>query len=200
MPSTYQAPKLKRRTMVKPIVGQCRATTYKIPASDFIYGMVNVNDEPSAGDVVSNWDVAKQSKAKTTMQSFPATNNMALAAGCITAASQRQYAKENPVMKAKPTGSSSPTKKFVVPEGVIYGIQSEQNEIPMSLVMSAPSDPERDYPMYSQHTVGKLPPPRATKSSDLYAKKNAPVEPKALDSFKMKKFAKVKAKVVMGPK
>ena len=101
-------------------------------------------------------------------------------------------------MKAKPTGSSSPTKKFVPPAGKIYGIQSEQNEIPMSLVMSAPSDPERDYPAYSQHTVGSLPPPRATKSSELYAKKNAAQEPKPTDSFKMKKFSKISAKVVMG--
>ena len=68
----------------------------------------------------------------------------------------------------------------------------------MSLVMSAPDDgPERDYPVYSQHAKGKLPLPRPTKSSKLYAQKNVEVE-NPIDSFKMKKFKSVKAKVQMG--
>ena len=68
----------------------------------------------------------------------------------------------------------------------------------MSKVMSAPIEEERDYPIYSQHTSGSLPSPRPTKSSVLYAKHNAQQEPKQQDLFKMKKFKKVKAKVVMG--
>ena len=33
---------LKRRTMVKPIVGKCRTHTYKLPSDpNFTYGMVN---------------------------------------------------------------------------------------------------------------------------------------------------------------
>ncbi|GMH84331.1 hypothetical protein TrVE_jg5933 [Triparma verrucosa] len=185
--------------MVKPIVGQCRAPTYNIPASDFTYGMKSVKNGESAGQVVSSWNVSKQSKAQTTMQSFPATNREALSKGLLTAKEQRVYAKENPVMKTKPTGSSSPKKKLQLKPDQIYGICSEMSAPGhMSLVMSAPDDgPERDYPVYSQATKGKLPLPRPTKSSVLAAQKNT--EPEAVaPEFKMKKFQNVKAKVVMG--
>lgn len=138
--------------------------------------------------------------AQTTMQSFPATNREALSKGLLTAKEQRVYAKENPVMKAKPTGSSSPKKKpFFGKQGQTYGISSEKNPTGMmNLVMSAPDDgPERDYPVYSQATKGKLPLPRPTKSSKLAAMAVMPKEEKG-GEFKMKKFMNVKAKVVMG--
>lgn len=151
----------------------------------------------SAGAVVSSWEVSKKSVAQTTSTSFPATNIAALSKGCLSSKDQRAYAVANPVMKTKPE-VGSPKKKLVPPHKGPYGIQSEQNEIPMALVMSAPDDgPERDYPVYSQHAKGKLPLPRPTKSSRLYAQKNEVVT-NPVDSFKMKKFANVKAKVQLG--
>ena len=66
------------------------------------------------------------------------------------------------------------------------------------MVMSAPDDgPERDYPVYSQATKGKLPLPRPTKSSQLAAQSNTAPEAPAKE-FKMKKFLNIKSKVVMG--
>ena len=188
---------LKRRTMVKPVVGKCRTQTYNLPDDpSFTYGMVNKVIGESAGEVVSSWQVSTKSKAQTTSTSFPATNIEALSKGCLTSKEQRSYAKKNPVMKSKPE-VGSPKKAFVPPPGP-FGIQSEQNEIPMSLVMSAPDDgPERDYPVYSQHAKGKLPLPRPTKSSKLYARKKEETK-NPLDDFKMKKFRNVKSKVVMG--
>ncbi|GMH60337.1 hypothetical protein TrRE_jg12004 [Triparma retinervis] len=187
---------LKRRTMVKPIVGKCRTQTYNLPSDpNFTYGMVNQVTGESAGAVVSSWDVSKKSVAQTTSTSFPATNIAALSEGCLSSKDQRAFAVANPVMKTKPE-VGSPKKKFIPKVGPLgFGIQSEQNEIPMSLVMSAPDDgPERDYPVFSQHAKGKMPPPRPTKSSQLYAQKNEVVE-NPVDSFKMKKFKNVKSKV-----
>jgi len=191
--------------MVKDVVGKCRATTYNIPADGFIYGIKNEIQIVGAGTVVSSWDVAKASKSETTMQSFPLTNREALTKGCLTAKSQREYAKSNPVMKSKIV---SPTKKPtpLPPGSFSFGIASTQNTIPMGLIMSAPDDgEERTYPDVSGVIKkGKLPMPRPTKSSKMasdsakgkLAKDTAEVKP----DFKMRRFRNVKSKVEMGPR
>ncbi|GMI50901.1 hypothetical protein ScalyP_jg3952 [Parmales sp. scaly parma] len=192
---------LKRRTMVKDVVGKCRATTYDIPEDGFIYGIQNEVQVVGAGTVLSSWDVSKASKSETTMQSFPATNREALTKGCLTSKSQREYAKDHPVMKSKIV---SPQKKQtpLPPNSFSYGIASTQNTIPMGLIMSAPDDgEERTYPDVSGVIKkGKLPMPRPTKSSKLASGAAQKIlnTVEAVPEFKMARFKNVKAKVQMG--
>ena len=199
---------LKKRTMVKDVVGKCRAGTYIIPADGFTYGMCNELNAEGAGVAVNSWKVSAKSKPKTTMLSYPATNREALKTGILTAKGQRDYAKANPVMKVNPSGGLSAGAQLsdskAWSHGRPFGIKSEQNETPMSLILSAPDDgPERDYPVYSQQQKGKLPAPRATKSSRLAEgacrAKNVKGEVSKVDAFRMKKFQNVQAKIVMGP-
>jgi hypothetical protein len=200
---------LKKRTMVKPTVGKCRAPTYNLPQGDYIYGMTNAWGEEGSGDVLSSWSVSKGSKAQETTQSFPATNRQALANGCLTAKSQRQFGSAHPVMKLDPKSLLNEKPKIPLTKSHAYGIKSEQNEIPMKLIMSAPDDTERDYPDFSGVTKrGKMPSPKGTKSSYLSARSNKEAADrraveerevsKAAPEFKMKRFKNISSKIEMG--
>ena len=192
---------LKKRTMVKDVVGKCRTTTYVIPADGFIYGMQNIQGAPGADKALNQWQVSEPSASQQTLISYPATNREALQLGILDAKGQRDYAKTNPVMKSKPAGQQDDRKEkdsVVYSHGRPFGVASEANQTPMSLILSAPSDPETDYPSFSSQERGKMPLPRPTKSSILNSAANAvknqgATELTAVDSFKMKKFRNVKS-------
>ena len=129
------------------------------------------------------------------MRSFPATNREALKQGCYTAKSQREFAKQCPIMKSKPKPSKKLSKKqeknkyqydnddeyiskMIKPQVMeqedqqqVFGIKSVANDVPMKELLRccAPAEfEEKDYPDRSNmQKKGRIPPAKSTKASRL---------------------------------
>lgn len=96
---------LKKWKLIKSVVGKVRTSSYQLPGDDFTYGILNKMDIEGAGKVMQSWSQLEPSQPKASMQSFPATNRVALKNGCLDAKSQRQFGKSNPVLKKNPKRS-----------------------------------------------------------------------------------------------
>lgn len=210
----------KRVTMIKHVVGKVKTTSYTLPEDPkFVYGIPNKMNEYGAGDILQNWLEADASKPQESMLSFPLTNRKAVQNGYLSAKSQREFAKKNPVMKAHPNpkfcakkqqdkgsnpinnncgnaacGSSSSMESS---QDDVAGIKTVKNDVPIKDLLSSASEDfkEADYPDLSNlQKKGRLPPAKSTKASRLLeASLNAPVKGKP--EFKMSKFLKVESKV-----
>ena len=156
--------------------------------------------------LVQSYSNSEPSQPRTNVQSFPATNKEALEQGCLTAKAQREYQKNNPVMKQTP--KSSLRKKSVLPEEKkhqIFGIKSFANDATMTELLRSshtPHSEETDYPDLSgMQLKGRLPPAKSTKSSRLLQESTKPLSDesmanaKAKEEFKIKRFLKVESKV-----
>jgi len=135
---------------------------------------------------------------------FPATNREALRQGCLSARSQREFAKHNPVMKNSPktTKILPSTSDCAVPTEHAFGIRSEANDVPMAELLrcSALDFEETDYPDRSHmQKKGRLPPAKSTKASrlkEIISPSEEEIAAKrAKENFKLKKFMKVESKV-----
>ena len=102
----------KRVTMIKPVVGKVKSPSYALPDNSFVYGIESKLDKEGAGEVVQSWAQSKSSQPPQDQKSFPATNREPLKNACITAASQRDYGKQFPVMKQNPKQANSQKKKL----------------------------------------------------------------------------------------
>ena len=90
----------KRVTMIKHVVGKVKTTSYTLPEDPhFVYGIPNKMNEVGAGDILQSWAQSEATKPQASMLSFPLTNRKALQNGYLSAKSQREFAKKNPVMK-----------------------------------------------------------------------------------------------------
>lgn len=188
--------------MIKHVVGKVRTPSYCLPEGPFVFGIANKMDEEGAGNVVQSWAQSEPSKPQISMRSFPATNRKALQSGCLSAKMQREFAKNNPVMKTNP--KSNTIKKLQNNECPhhVYGIKSLTNDVPIKeLLQSVGADlEETDYPDTSNmQKTGRLPPAKSTKASRLLESsiKLQPIEEgkKPVLYFKMSRFLKVDSKV-----
>lgn len=171
--------------------------------------------------VLESWAVSEPSPLPISKMQFPATNRQALKHGCITSKAQRDYGKQNPVMKRSPKHSNrscyhpnQETKRSSSCNDVnnvtnqkppIFGIQTKKNDASMGeLLRCIPSalEEETDYPDLSgKKRKGRLPPAKATKASRIVAECRQPksdedmAKIKALEGFKMRKFLNIQSKV-----
>ena len=195
--------------MIKPVVGKVKSPSYALPDNSFVYGIESKLDKEGAGEVVQSWAQSKSSQPPQDQKSFPATNREALKNGCITAASQRDYGKQFPVMKQNPKQANSQKKKLE--EGLqekanlgggevitsiyqestqprqppqVFGIQSKKNKASITELLRCTTTElgdETDYPDLSgKQRKGRLPPAKATKSSLIVAKCRQPLSEKEL--------------------
>jgi len=209
----------KRVTMIKHVVGKVKTTSYTLPEDPhFVYGIPNKMNEVGAGDILQSWAQSEATKPQASMLSFPLTNRKALQNGYLSAKSQREFAKKNPVMKSHPkssskkqhdqgstSGNSSSCGNGTCGNGTstescqdnVAGIKTLTNDVPIKeLLLSASEDfKDADYPDLSNlKKKGRLPPAKSTKASRLFeASVNSPVKDKP--EFKMAKFLKVESKV-----
>lgn len=185
-----------RKTMIKSTVGNVRKEAYDLPNSNnpnHTFGFPVERDPEGTGEILGKWVQAVPSKAAQSNRSFVATNKLALAAGCVDAKANRDFANHKTV-RVKVVKK----EKFVydAPPNTIYGVKSEESEDFTALIQAKHtvfSRGEKDYPdLSTMHIKGKLPLPKETKSSigkdvRLMEKQNAP------SSFKLKKFQNVKS-------
>ena len=155
----------------------------------------------SYSPVIESWAVAEPSPLPISMQSFPATNRQALKAGCLTSKAQREYGKQNPVMKQSPkhanrsrhhskeeTERKSNSNDVIITSiyqhnlnqqpPQVFGIQTKKNDASMhELLRCIPSEleEETDYPDLSgKKRKGRLPPANSTKASRIVAECRQP--------------------------
>ncbi|KAL7448076.1 hypothetical protein ACHAWC_000332 [Mediolabrus comicus] len=213
--------KNKRVTMIKSVVGKVKSAQYALP--DIVYGVESKLDKEGAGKVIETWAEAKPSPLPISMQSFPATNRQALKAGCITSKAQREYGKQNPVMKQSPKHvnrsrhlSSSTERKSNANDVIItsiyqdnlnqqppqvFGIQTKKNDASMNELLrciDSELEEETDYPDLSgKKRKGRIPPAKSTKASRCRQPKSDEdmAKMKVVEGFKMKKFLNVESKV-----
>lgn len=197
----FKIPK-KRVTMNKHVVGKVRKASHCLPEGPFVFGIANKMDEEGAGIVLQSWAQSEPSKPQISMRSFPATNRKALQNGCLSAKMQREFAKNNLVMKTNL--KSNTVKKHQNNEcpNHVFGIKSLANDVPIKQLLQSigVNFEETDYPDRSNmQKKGRLPPAKSTKASRLLEAsiKPQPIEQerKAIDEFKMSKFLKVESKV-----
>lgn len=189
-----------------------------------MYGIESKLDKEGAGEVVQSWAQSKSSQPPQDQKSFPATNREALKNGCITAASQRDYGRQFPVMKQNPKQANRQKKKLE--DGLqekaeigsgevltqqehqppqVFGIQSKKNKASITELLRCSTTElgdETDYPDLSgKQRKGRLPPGKATKSSLIIAKCRQPLneeelaQKKSIEEFKMKKFKNVQPRI-----
>ncbi|KAJ8614534.1 hypothetical protein CTAYLR_000827 [Chrysophaeum taylorii] len=190
---------LKKRTMIKDLVGSVRTTSYELPEDLHIYGKPDIKDTEGSGVVMSQWVASVPSKPKESQRSFIKTNKCALKEGCITAKAQRTYAQEHQDIRFKqPSGKHSAHHFEPAFKGPYGAVTESQNESVRKLIEAGYTewtDDAVDYPdLSSLEQKRRLKPPKATKASMGHdIRTNHP--PPAKEPFKMKRFATVKARV-----
>lgn len=220
---------LKKWKLIKSVVGKVRTSSYQLPGDDFVYGIVNKMDNEGAGKVMQNWSQLEPSQPQASMQSFPATNRVALKNGCLDAKSQRIFGKNNPVLKKKskwnkegPSSLSSAitiekncnkrNSSASIPEILeqdvrVFGMKNSKTDMPMTQLLKESSPlcafDETDYPdVTKMKKKGRLPPAKQTKSSQLL--KDAVIQASqqgAKAEWKMKRFVNgIESKVCLNLK
>ena len=168
--------------------------------------------------VIETWAEAKPSPLPISMQSFPATNRQALKAGCITSKAQREYGKQNPVMKQSPKHvnrsrhlSSSTERKSNANDVIItsiyqdnlnqqppqvFGIQTKKNDASMNELLrciDSELEEETDYPDLSgKKRKGRIPPAKPTKASRRVAECRQPKSDEDMAKMKVVEGFKMK--------
>ena len=168
--------------------------------------------------VIETWAEAKPSPLPISMQSFPATNRQALKAGCITSKAQREYGKQNPVMKQSPKHvnrsrhlSSSTERKSNANDVIItsiyqdnlnqqppqvFGIQTKKNDASMNELLrciDSELEEETDYPDLSgKKRKGRIPPAKPTKASRCVAECRQPKSDEDMAKMKVVEGFKMK--------
>lgn len=191
---------LKKRTMIKDLVGSVRTTSYELPEDSHIYGKPDVKDAEGSGAVLSEWVASVPSKPKESQRSFIKTNKSALKEGCLTAQSQRAYAQEHPDIRfsqpgAKRTATSLP---FHGPYGCASITETDSIRSLIEAKYTSYTDDIIDYPDLSaleKKRLLKL--PKSTKASMGHDVRTHPV-PDRKDAFKMKRFLNIKPRVRIG--
>jgi hypothetical protein len=162
---------------------------------------------------MQSWSQLVPSQPQASMQSFPATNRVALKHGCLDAKSQRIFGKNNPVLKKKSRrsqeGPSSLSKAITTvkannnsnsctelqqQDGCVFGMKNSKTDTPMTQLLKESSPicalDETDYPdVTKMKKKGRLPPAKQTKSSQLL--KDAVTQASqqgAKTEWKMKRF------------
>ena len=203
----------KKWKLIKSVVGKVRTSSYQLPGDDFVYGIVNKMDNEGAGKVMQSWSQLEPSQPQASMQSFPATNRVALKNGCLDAKSQRIFGKNNPVLKKKSRwskeGPSSLSKAITTGKtnntsnsctelqqqgSCVFGMKNSKTDMPMTQLLKESSPicalDETDYPdVTKMKKKGRLPPAKQTKSSQLL--KDAVTQASqqgAKTEWKMKRF------------
>jgi len=188
---------LKKKTMIKDRVGEVRSTSYVLPSTSHTFGKACQKDNEGAGEVLTTWVAATPSQPKESQRSFVKTNKKALMEGCLTAQSQRAYARAHPDIRFKHV-SGKKAESVSVPFKGPYGIGTAgQDESIRPLIEVDYTSFEKDdanYPDLSKLTKkGRLPPPRPTAASNGHDVRQRPApEPKS--EWVMKRFQNVKAR------
>ena len=192
---------LKKRTMIKDLIGCPRRTSYALPVPAHVYGKAEVKDTEGCGMVMSSWAVSVPSKPKESQRSFVKTNKFALRDGCIDAKSQRHYAVDHPDIRFKePTGKLQGAQ-FEPPFKGPYGMATESEQECVQSLIEADytpwADDVLDYPDLSAlEKKRRLKPPKATKASQGHDIRTKP-ETILKEPFKMKRFANVQARIAL---
>lgn len=191
---------VKKRVIIKNVVGKVR-TSFTLPDQDFVFGVQNNIDEEGAGQVLEQWIQSEPSKPQASMRDLPATNREALRNGCLTAKEYAEFVKKSPVYKVNPKSNDN-SKKQPLPSDVLsddrtFGIKSLTNEVSIAnLLQGNPNVEEAGEYIPHVKKKGRLPPAKATKSSQLLQKvrlSRNDLEEKL--PFKMKRFLNVAPKV-----
>ena len=200
---------LKKRKLIKGVVGKVRTSSYQLPEEGFIYGISNQMDVEGAGKVMQSWSQSEPSQPPASMQSFPATNRVALKNGCLDAKSQREFAKSFPVLKKNPKQSKAAEAEKTVNDHRVFGMKNKATDMPMTQLLKASSQMcalETDYPDLSHmKKKGRLPPAKQTKASQLLkdavigsSSKSKEEKGKFKAEWKMKRFVKgIESKVAL---
>jgi hypothetical protein len=212
----FPAKSLKKWKLIKSVVGKVRTSSYQLPGDDFVYGIVNKMDNEGAGKVMQSWSQLEPSQPQASMQSFPATNRIALKNGCLDAKSQRLFGKNNPVLKKKSRwskegpsslrsactinqncnkrNSSTRIPELLEQAVSVFGMKNSKTDMQMTQLLRESSPicalDETDYPdVTKMKKKGRLPPAKQTKSSQLL--KDAVIQSSqqgARAEWKMKRF------------
>ena len=192
----------KKRIIIKNVVGKVR-TTFTIPEKDYVFGIPNKIDTEGAGRVLEQWVQSEPSRPEASMRDLPATNREALRNGCLTAKEYAEFIKRSPVYKVNPKSNNS-SKKQPLPSEILsedrtFGIKSLTNNVSIAnLLQGNPAIEEAGEYIPHVQKKGRLPPAKATKSSQLLHKVtllNTGSEQELKIPFKMKRFLNVAPKV-----
>lgn len=96
----YKMPMHYTRTnplLVRPVVGQVKPTTYKLPGEDYVYGKVDGGDAEGAREVVNSWRQHTPSTAKRPNRNFVRLNKGAAQNGMVTAKHITTYRQTNDI-------------------------------------------------------------------------------------------------------
>jgi len=209
---------LKKRKLIKSVVGKVRTSSYQLPGEEFVYGILNQMDIEGAGRVMQSWSQLEPSQPKASLQSFPATNRVALKNGCLDAKSQREFGKSNPVLKKNAkrgkngvmfteemihdnsaTGTQvTETRNDVASHAnniLVFGMKNHNTDMPMTQLIKSSSPicawDDVDYPDVSNmKKKGRLPPAKQTKASQLLKDSmiHAKKDESMVSEWKMKRF------------